>query len=200
MQAFVAKLIAVGPLGVFLLAFFDSLGVPLPGGVDALLVVVANQRPDWAYWCAGLATVGSLLGSMALFLLARKGGQKYLETVTAGNRGHRFRRWFARYGLVTVFVPAISVIPMPLKAFVACAGVLGIRPQAFALTVLAARVPRYLFVAWLGREMGDKTLSWIRAHTLQFGLGLGVVALVLFLLLRLADLPSQARSAFEENQ
>jgi membrane protein YqaA with SNARE-associated domain len=196
-RAFVAKLIALGPLGVFLLAFFDSLGVPLPGGVDTLLVVVSNQRPEWAYWCAGLATLGSLLGSMALFLLARKGGQKYLEKVTIGNRGQRFRRWFGRYGLVTVFVPAISVIPMPLKAFVACAGVLGIRPQAFALTILAARVPRYLFLAWLGREMGDNTLTWIRAHTLQFALGLGAVALVLFLLLRLADRPNQRRSAFE---
>jgi membrane protein YqaA with SNARE-associated domain len=197
MRAFAAKLIALGPLGVFLLAFFDSLGVPLPGGVDTLLVVVANQRPDWAYWCAGLATLGSFLGSMALFLLARKGGQKYLDKVTMGNRGQRFRRWFGRYGLVTVFIPAISVIPMPLKAFVACAGVLGIRPQAFLLTILAARVPRYLFLAWLGREMGDNTLNWIRAHTLQFALGLGAVSLVLLLLLRLVDRPDRRRSAFE---
>ena len=131
MKSFVAKLVALGPLGLFLLALLDSTGIPLPGGVDALLVVLANQAPATAYWCAALATVGSLIGSMILFSLAHRGGKKYLENATAGPRGKKFRAWFGRYGLVTVFVPSISVIPMPMKAFVACSGVLGVKRSHF---------------------------------------------------------------------
>lgn len=196
MKTLVAKLVALGPLGVFLLALLDSVGIPLPGGVDTLLVVVSNQAPALAYWCAGLATIGSLAGSMLLFLLARRGGKRYLDKVAGGETGLRFRRWFARYGLVTVFVPAISVIPMPLKAFVACAGVLGIRPLPFAITILLARIPRYFFLAWLGRQMGENAFAWIKAHSLQFALGLAALSLVLFLLSRWADHPREPRSAF----
>ncbi|MDX2266754.1 MAG: VTT domain-containing protein [Bryobacter sp.] len=184
-----AKLIALGPAGLFLLALLDSAGIPVVGGVDALLVVLANQKPEWAYGCAALAVLGSLVGSMILFAIARKGGQRYLDRLTAGPRRQRFRRWFDQYGLVTVFVPAISVIPMPMKAFVACAGVLGTRPVAFAMTVLAARVPRYLFLAWLGQAMGDNALGWIKQHSVQFGLGLAGLAVALYFIVRAQSAP-----------
>jgi membrane protein YqaA with SNARE-associated domain len=173
----------------------DSTGIPLPGGVDTLLVVVANQAPATGYLCAVLATLGSLIGSMILFTLARRGGQKYLDQVSAGERGMKFRDWFSRYGLVTVFVPCISVIPMPLKVFVACAGVLGIRPLHFAITILLARIPRYFFLAWLGQQMGEHALDWIKAHTLYFALGLAAMGLILFLLARIANQPRAAATA-----
>jgi len=190
MKSLFAKLVALGPLGVFILALLDSTGIPLPGGVDALLVVVANQAPATGYLCAALATIGSLIGSMILFTIARKGGQKYLDSVASGPRGMKFREWFSRYGLVTVFVPCISVIPMPMKAFVACAGVLGIRRTHFAITILLARIPRYFFLAWLGQQMGENALGWIKAHTLHFALGLGAMGLILYLLARAANKPS----------
>lgn len=195
MKAFFAKLVALGPFGVFVLALLDSTGIPLPGGVDALLVVVANQAPTLGYLCAALATIGSLIGSMILFTIARKGGQRYLDKVAGGPRGMKFRNWFSRYGLVTVFVPCISVIPMPLKAFVACAGVLGIRRSHFAITILLARIPRYFFLAWLGQQMGENALGWIKAHTLHFALGLAAMGLILYLLARFAnqDQPATAQ-------
>jgi membrane protein YqaA with SNARE-associated domain len=192
MKSFAAKLVALGPLGVFLLALLDSTGVPIVGGVDALLVVLANQRPDLAYICAALAITGSLIGSLILFTIARKGGQKYLDKLTSGPRGSRFRRWFDTYGLVTVFVPAISVIPMPMKAFVACAGVLGVRPWAFGATVLAARIPRYFFLAWLGKEMGSHALTWIKEHYVPFGLGLLILAALLYFIARAQNEPQSA--------
>lgn len=187
-----AQLVAWGPAGLFVLALLDSMGIPLPGGVDALLVVLANQKPELAYLCAGIAVVGSLMGSMVLFWIARKGGERYLDKVAGGPRGMRFRRWFDRYGVVSVFVPAISVIPMPMKAFVACAGVLGTRPVVFAATVAAARIPRYLFLAWLGKEKGSEALVWLRGHYLEFGLGLAALALVLYLIARAQSEPQSA--------
>ena len=57
------------------LAILDSAGVPIVGGVDALLIAISTNRPEQAYWAATLAVVGSMTGSLLLFFIARKGGE-----------------------------------------------------------------------------------------------------------------------------
>src|SRR5450755_4637105 len=119
---------ALGPFGVFLLAFVDGVGVPLPGGVDFLLVLLSARNPSQAYLMATVTILGSLGGGLVLFYAARKGGEAYLAKYTTDGRGQTLRRWFLEYGLVTVFIPALVVIPMPLKVSEICAGALGVRP------------------------------------------------------------------------
>ena len=68
-----------GPWGILLLAILDSAGIPLVGGVDALLVLMGAKNPRMAYLAAALAVAGSLAGNLFLFYLARKGGEAYLD-------------------------------------------------------------------------------------------------------------------------
>jgi membrane protein YqaA with SNARE-associated domain len=157
-------LVAWGPAGVFLLAILDSTGVPLVGGVDALVVVVAAANHSAAWMAAGAAVMGSLIGSLVLFYIARKGGEAYLAKYTASGRGAQFRRWFERYGLITVFVPAAVPIPMPMKVFVLSAGAMEVNPAWFAAVLLLARIPRYFAIAWLGTRLGEQTLPYLKAH------------------------------------
>lgn len=174
-----------GPLGALLLAALDSAGIPLPGGVVALIVAVAATNPGDAWLTAALAVAGSLGGSMFLFYLGRKGGQIYLDRHAVSRRARRFRAWFQEYGLVTVFVPALIPFPMPLKMFVLSAGATGVRPRLFFLVMLAGRVPNYFAMAWLGIQLGDDAMGWLKAHTWQLSaVGLGLMALLLFLLSR----------------
>jgi membrane protein DedA with SNARE-associated domain len=187
MHKLVTRLLAAGPPGVFLLAVLDSAGIPLPGGVDALLVVVSAASPRVAYTSAILAVAGSLIGSMILFWLARKGGELYLERHTLSARGQRFRRWFQHYGLLTVFIPALLPIPLPLKIFVISAGALAVPPLRFLLVVALARVPRYLGLAYLGSQLGVDAMTYLRSHVwhlLAFALALFAF---LYLLVILAD-------------
>lgn len=170
-----------GPAGVFLLAVLDSAGVPIPGGVDALLIFVAVVNHSVAYSSAVAAVVGSVIGSLVLFFIARKGGEHYLHRYTSSGKGARLKAWFLEYGMLTVFVPACVPIPMPLKVFILSAGALGVNPLTFALVITAARIPRYFFLAWLGTNLGDQTLPYLKSH-----LGaLVVFSLVLFGLLYL---------------
>ena len=125
MKQFVATLVAWGPPGLLILAMLDSAGIPIPAAVDALLMVLAANAPGTAYVAAAMAVAGSVAGSLFLFFVARKGGEKYLERHTVGERGQRLRRWFQHYGLLTVFISALSPIPMPMKLFVISAGALG---------------------------------------------------------------------------
>lgn len=180
-----AALQAWGPGGAFLLALLDSAGVPLPGGVDALLVLTAVTNPDLAYLTAGVCILGSAIGSLILFSIARKGGEAYLERHASSPRAMRFREWFSAYGLVTVFIPTLVPIPLPMKVFVLSAGALGVKPVPFLLTVLAGRIPRYFALAALGRALGDNALGWIGAHKWDLTLGALVFGGLLMLLVRL---------------
>ena len=118
-----------------------------------------------AYIAAALASLGSALGCLILFYIARKGGRRYLDERTRVGRGRRFRAWFQRYGLVTVFVPAfVPIPPLPTKVFVLSAGALGAKPGAFLLVVLAARIPRYFGMAYLGVILREESATWLRGH------------------------------------
>lgn len=179
MRNFVNTLIGWGPLGVLLFATLDSAGIPLVGGVDALLLTVSVLRPELAYLSGVAAIVGSLIGSWFLFALARKGGEAYLNRHTITPRGRRLRDWFQHYGLITVFIPALLPIPLPLKIPVLCAGALGVRRRMFLGVLAAARTPRYLGLAWLGTQLGDNAGAWLKAHAWH----IVAFALLLFVIL-----------------
>ena len=155
MKDLFALLQSWGPFGAMLLAVLDSAGIPLPAGVDALVIAVAIASPAAAMGTATLSVIGSCAGSMFLFWVARKGGKLYLERQASSVRALRLRVWFDRYGLLTVFIPALVPIPMPLKVFVLSAGALGTRPLSFLAVVLAARIPRYS--AWRGSARNSAT-------------------------------------------
>jgi len=183
----IQALVAFGPAGLLLLSFADSVGIPIATGLDALLILIAVKTPHSAYPGAIAALTGSLAGNYLLFHLARRGGRKYLEKSGNPARVERFRKWFERYGLVTVFIPALLPIPLPLKLFVISAGALqtGLRP--FLLTVLVARLLRFFSDAWLGINLGAGSGTFLKAHTWHFAGAALLLFFGLFSLIRLND-------------
>ncbi|HTP87540.1 MAG TPA: VTT domain-containing protein [Bryobacteraceae bacterium] len=161
--------------------------MPLVGGVDAFVVVVAVANHSAAWTAAGAAIIGSLAGSLVLFYIARKGGEAYLAKYTSTGRGAQFRRWFERYGLITVFVPAAVPIPMPMKVFVLSAGAMEVSPATFSIVLLAARVPRYFALAWLGTRLGAQTLPYLKTHMWTLVLIALALCVVLVLAVRLVE-------------
>jgi len=183
LRQLIETLFAWGPLGLFILAALDSAGVPIPGGVDALLLVLSSTRPDVAYLSAGLAVAGSAVGSMILFYIARTGGEVLLHRhTTASPRAAKLREWFDTYGLITVFIPALLPIPLPMKVFVLCAGVFDIHPATFLAVVVAARLPRYFGLAYLGVRFQEGALDYLKSHVGE----LLLLAAALFVILVLA--------------
>ena len=167
LRHFVDVLVALGPLGILVLALVDSV-VPIAGVFDVLIAVVASQRPTVGWWCAVCAVIGSTAGNYVLFQTARRGGRRYLDRSSESMRGRKFRVWFERYGLITVFIPALLPIPMPLKLFVISAGALGTGTRAFLLVVIVARTLRYFGEAWLGVNLGKDSEGFLRAHGWHF--------------------------------
>jgi membrane protein YqaA with SNARE-associated domain len=173
-------LVAWGPAGILALAVLDSSGVPVAGVFDALLILIAVQRPSVAWLCAGLAVAGSTIGNTILFWAARKGGSRFMERAAPEGRAAKFRLWFRRYGLVTVFIPALMPIPMPLKLFVISAGVTGTALAEFLSVVLLARFLRYFGEAWLGVALGRESTKFLTSHAWHFIVGAVLLFVALY--------------------
>jgi membrane protein DedA with SNARE-associated domain len=176
-------LVSWGPLGLFVLAALESAGPPTPGGTDFVLLALAVARPSDAALMALMAIAGSLLGSVVFYEITRKGGEKLLTRYTSTGRGARFRTWFQRYGLSTVFVSALVPVPiLPFKVFAACAGATGVSRPRFFLTLAAARIPRYFGLAYLGAKLGEGSAVWVKSHAWHMA-GFAVALLLAFYLL-----------------
>lgn len=180
-------LVALGPWAIVLASFIDSAGIPLTVGVDVLVIVLSAKRPEMAPTLVALAVLGSLGGNLTLFHIARKGGQRLLKAEAPEGQRRRFRLWFSRYGLVTVFIPALIPIPMPMKFFVVCCGALEVRAFHFLFIVALARLLRYGAEAYLGVQMGEHSTRYLTEHRwelLMFAVALGVA---LYVLVRLSE-------------
>jgi membrane protein DedA with SNARE-associated domain len=200
MKEFLSSLIAWGSPGLFLAALLDGAGLPIPSGVDVLVMYLASQSPEQTFWLAIVAVLGSVIGNFILFLIARRGGQAFLEKRSSSKRSRRFRHWFDTYGLSTVFVSALVPLPvMPMKIFVLSAGALGSQPLRFLAVFLSARIPRYVGLAMLGRAMGNHAMAYLKSHV-WYLVGFAVVLfLVLAVIVRYIDAraPSPAATATE---
>src|SRR5579872_5202642 len=92
-----AALLAFGPFGVFLVSILDSTLIPLPAGVDALMLTIsidAVHQPSRAYFAAFLAVLGSTLGNVLLFQAARHGSRALIKGAPASPRARKFHDWF----------------------------------------------------------------------------------------------------------
>ena len=196
MRATLAKLAALlqtyGPWGVFCLALLDSMGIPIPGGTDLLLlgISVESVHTPWrAYLAALVALIGSLIGNVILFQAAKHG--RRLVSKKDAEPG-KFQGWFRRYGLLTVFVPAVvPIVPLPLKVFVISAGAFRTAFGRFVAVILVARVIRYFGVAYLGLQLGADA----RGFLIRNGWTLVGVAIALVFLLYVAMRWSEGRGS-----
>lgn len=160
-----AALIAFGPLGILVLAFIDSAGIPVASGMDALVILVAAKTPSRALLAASMGILGSLIGNVALFMAARTGARRFVKVPPQPGDKQRFRKWFERYGLLTIFIPCMLPIPLPLKVFVISAAAVGTPLRTFVMVILLGRAIRYGGEAYLGVVLGEASGSYLRAHT-----------------------------------
>jgi membrane protein YqaA with SNARE-associated domain len=173
-------LLAFGPVGLFVIALLDSLGVPLVGGVDALLLYLSVKTPHVAYIAATTATAGSILGNLILFRTARYGIRRFASEETPDGKRQKFRIWFQRYGLLTVFIPAVTpFVPLPLKVFVISAGAMHTPLSRFLGVIVLARVIRYYGEAYLGIRLGEDAHGFLSRN----GWNIAGIAVALALIL-----------------
>ncbi len=168
----------LGPTGVFLIALADSAMVPMPQGVDALLLAQALTRPDVAYLAAGLAVAGSVIGSATLYVLARRTGQAMLRKRLSPEGIEHLSRLVGRWGAGLLIPVAMVPLPLPMKPVVLAAGIFQMPLASFCAAIAFSRVIRYFGVVYLGARFGEGALDLAAAN-----LHLALLACIAFVIL-----------------
>jgi len=156
----------LGAPGLFLISFLDSSVLTFPVINDLLLIELSIQHPARMPLYAAMAALGSLLGCVLLFFLARKGGEAFFHT-KAGGHAHAIRHWVERNGFGGVLVAALLPPPTPFKFFVIAAGVLEVPLASFTSAIALARAIRYFGIGYLAVRYGADAMPYLVEHKLQ---------------------------------
>ena len=149
---------SLGGPGLFIIAFLDSSFLSFPEVNDLLIIYLTTQHPQRMPYYALMTTLGSIAGCLALYTLARKGGEAFLRRRFHESHVERAMETFRRYGLLSVLVPSILPPPTPFKIFVLAAGVSRVPLWHFVTAIAIGRGTRYfgegLLAVWYGEAAG----------------------------------------------
>lgn len=132
-----------GAAGVFIVAVLDSSALALPNATDALIMYLTVQTPSRWWYYALIATVGAVVGSLPLYVLAQRGGEAVLARRLSGPRAAAAVAWYRRSAFTTIAVASFTPPPMPLKPFVLLAGATGLGPWRVAAAITLGRGGRH---------------------------------------------------------
>ena len=174
MRAFIASVYAfalsIGGPGLFVVAFLDSSFLSLPQINDILVVLMVTEHKEWMAYYAAMATLGSIAGCYVIYVLAEKGGEAFLRRRLKPGHLERGLALYRRHGVLALVVPALLPPPAPFKLFVLAAGVAGVRPLPFVLSIALARGARYLALGVLAIYFGDAALELMRTRGVEVAL------------------------------
>ena len=171
------NLLALGLPGLFLIALLDSAGVPLPGGVDIVLMLLAWQQPSRFLLIALVAAVGSTLGCLVLYRVGLTGGDVAMRRLDPAKR-----EWVTakvrENDVLAMLVAVLAPPPLPTKIFMLVAGFVRMPRPRFVMAVFGGRLIRYGGEAYLAVRLGDQALATLQSHYPTIGgvLAVGVAA------------------------
>lgn len=156
---------ALGGLGFIPLGLLDNSVIPLPGSMDILTIFLSARRQQlWLYY-ASMATIGSVIGGVVTYRLARKGGK---ETLMRRFPEHKLKKAydiFSRWGFGAIALPALLPPPLPMVPFLLAAGTMQYPLKKFVFALTLGRMVRYSLLAFLAARYGRQILAFIAQHS-----------------------------------
>ena len=172
---------------MILIGALDSSLLSLPEINDYLVVWRCYKDPASVFLFPLFAALGSVLGSLLLYTILRRGGQAVLRRKFRTEHIERVERAYARFGVLTLAVPAVLPPPMPFKIFVATAGALEYPRWRFIITIMIARSLRYYVEGVLAVFYGRRVLEFLHDYGLLILGGAAafcLLSLAIYLLLK----------------
>jgi membrane protein YqaA with SNARE-associated domain len=178
-------LLPLGIWGVFAIAFADSALLGMP--VDLMVATYVYQDHRRLLFYVVMASLGSVTGSIPLYIIGYVGGEKVLRKRISEERFLRIHRSFEEHEFWALMFPAMLPPPMPFKIFVLGAAVFEMRFRDFLAAMFAGRFVRFLTLAlltlWFGPQIVDLMGTVVRRH-FSWLLGALAGALLVWLLMR----------------
>ena len=156
----------LGIWGVFAIAFADSALLGMP--IDAIVATYVYQDRARLILYVLLASLGSALGSVPLYVVGYLGGEKVLRRRISEERFQKIHRSFERHEFWALMFPGMLPPPMPFKMFVLAAAVFEMRFSHFLAAIFAGRFVRFIMLAlltlWLGPQIVQLAGGMLRQH------------------------------------
>lgn len=168
---------AIGGPGLFIIAFLDSSFLSFPLVTDQLVVSTVLQHPERMVFYVLMATAGSVAGCLALYFVAKKGGDALIRRRVHAPMIDRATALMQRHGAWALAIPAVLPPPAPFKVFVLLAGASEMPLLRFVLAIAGARAARYFGIGILTVLYGQQALGFLMSHgrLLTYALALGAL-------------------------
>lgn len=178
-------LVPLGIWGPFAVAFADSALLGMP--VDAVVAAYVYKDRSHFLLYVILASLGSAIGSIPLYILGYLGGEKVLRKRISEKRFRKIHASFERHEFWALMFPGMLPPPTPFKAFVLGAAVFEMRFRDFLAAIFVGRFVRFMVLSlltlWFGPQIVDLTGKLFRQH-FYWVLGAVVAGVAVWLLLR----------------
>ncbi|HSC26749.1 MAG TPA: VTT domain-containing protein [Vicinamibacterales bacterium] len=171
--------LSLGGPGLFVIAFLDSSFLSFPEVNDLLVILLTTRHPERMPYYATMTTLGSIGGCLALYLLARKGGDAFLRKRVHERHIDSAMELFRRFGLLAVLVPSILPPPTPFKVFVLAAGVARVRLLHFVVAIAVGRGFRYFGQGLLAVWYGEAAAAFLEQNAKPVALAVAAAVAIL---------------------
>jgi membrane protein YqaA with SNARE-associated domain len=156
----------LGMWGVFAIAFADSALLGMP--VDAVVAFYVYQDHRRLLFYVVMASLGSALGSVPLYIIGYLGGEKVLRKRISEERFQSIHRSFEQHEFWALMFPGMLPPPTPFKIFVLGAAVFEMRFRDFLAAIFAGRFVRFLVLSlltvWFGQQIVGIIGALVRRH------------------------------------
>src|SRR5580692_4306126 len=175
----------LGIWGPFVIAFADSALLGMPVDFVVARYVYLDHARLLIY--IAMASLGSALGSIPLYIVGYLGGEKVLRKRISEERFLKIHRSFERHEFWALMFPGMLPPPMPFKIFVLGAAVFEMRFRDFLVAIFLGRFVRFLvlsmLVLWFGPEIVQLFGGVVMKHWAWFVVAI-VAGVLVWLVLR----------------
>lgn len=176
----------LGIWGPFVIAFADSALLGMP--VDFIVATYVYQDRKRMLLYVVMASLGSALGSVPLYVIGYLGGEKVLRKRISEERFLKIHQSFERNEFWALMFPGMLPPPMPFKVFVLGAAVFEMRFRDFLFAIFAGRFVRFLVLSVLVIFFGPQIIGHFggvfKHHWMLLSGAILEVGLILWLLAR----------------
>lgn len=168
------------------IAFIESSIFLVPA--DVLFLPMAIARPERAYRYALIATVASVLGGIAGWLLGYYAYEAFAKPVLefyGKLDDFESLRMSSGYGFIVLMLVTSGLAHLPpIKVVTILSGVIGVNIWLFILSAIVARGARFLFLAWLLRRYGEPIRHFVEERLGLLAAAAAAVLILLYFLVR----------------
>lgn len=175
--------INLGALGLFIVAFIESIFFPIPP--DVILIPLALSSPESSLYFAFITTMGSVLGSIVGYYLGKFLGDKILSKFFSVEQISKAKEIFTKHGSFGIFIAGFS--PIPYKIFTILSGVMNFDIKKLFIIALISRGLRFFSEGIIILNFGADAMKLLSENfeiTIIFSTILLIVGYVIFTLIK----------------